>query len=585
MIARRRNPRHLASPCGLDPAPEAMIRLEGNTKQALETARNRIVFSGIVFALAFSVISWRLGELSLSRSGNEPTIAREAAPRQLATSRAEILDRNGVVLATTLPTASLYANPRHVPRAEETAARLAAVLPGSSLQQLKRKLTSDLSYIRLEPNLTPREQYAVNRLGIPGLQFQREERRYYPQGALTSHVVGFTSLDNQGLTGMEKSFDDLLRGSAEPLMLSLDLRLQHILTEELLKSMRHFQAIGAAGLILDVESGEVLAMSSLPDFDPRSPGTASEVSRFNRATLGTYEMGSVFKIFTTAMALDRGVVNLSDSYDATDPIRVSGFTIRDYKPKKRRLSIPEIFIYSSNIGTVQMAMEAGTAMQQDFLGELGLLERASLEIGEVGAPQLPAPWREINTMTISYGHGLAVSPLQLASAVSAMVNGGEYHTPTLLKRDPSDRPQGRQVIGERTSRSMRDLMRLVVTEGTGGKANAPGYLVGGKTGTADKLSGRGYRRGSRIASFVAAFPMSEPRYVIFAMIDEPKGQDSSHGYATGGWVAAPVVRAVVERMAPMVGIEPVNSESADERGNRLLVRTSTRLEGHRVAAN
>ena len=297
-------------------------------------------------------------------------------------------------------------------------------------------------------------------------------------------------------------------------------------------------------------------MASLPTFDPADPAAAPDDARFNRASLGVYEMGSVFKVFTTAMALDGDVVGLRDGYDVSQPIRVARFTIRDFKPKKRWLSVPEIFIYSSNIGTVQMAMAAGTSRQQDFLAKLGLTRAATFELPEIGRPMLPSPWREINTMTISYGHGLAVSPLQLVSAVGAVVNGGELIPATLLRRLDGERVIGRRVMREQTSRAMRWLMRMVVQSGTGRKANAQGYLVGGKTGTADKLVGRRYVNYARVASFVAAFPMDRPRYVIFAMIDEPKGKKSTFGYATGGWVAAPVIRNVVERMAPLVGLAP-----------------------------
>jgi cell division protein FtsI (penicillin-binding protein 3) len=263
------------------------------------------------------------------------------------------------------------------------------------------------------------------------------------------------------------------------------------------------------------------------------------------------------------MALETGTVGLNDGYDVSKPIRVSRFTINDFKPKKRWLSVPEIFIYSSNIGTVHMAMEAGTAAQQDFLGKLGLTRTASFELPEIGRPMVPSPWRKINTMTISYGHGLAVSPLQLVSAVGAVVNGGELMPATLLRRVDGERAIGRRVMSERTSQEMRWLMRMVVRNGTGRKANAEGYLVGGKTGTADKLVGRRYSNNARVASFISAFPMDRPRYVVFAMVDEPKGNKSTYGYATGGWVAAPVVRRVVERMGPLFGIRPrVEEETA-----------------------
>jgi cell division protein FtsI (penicillin-binding protein 3) len=476
MIAIKPNRRQRCLPLGFDlqPPPAELVKLEGALKEALEIGRNRLVLAGMVFTLAFSVIGYRLVDLSLSRLGNEPRIAREATPAQLETGRADILDRNGMVLATTLPTASLYANPRHIANPGETANALSAILPEVSAGEIQAKLSSDTAFVWLKRNIAPRQQYAINRLGVPGLYFQREQRRFYPYGGLTSHVVGFAGVDNQGLAGIERSFDAMLRGSSKPLELSLDVRLQHILSEELSTALTEFNAIGGAGIILDAASGETLAMVSLPSYDPDNAGSAPEDARFNRATLGVYEMGSVFKIFTTAMVLDRGVLTLTDGFDTSDPIRVARFTIRDFKPKKRWLSIPEIFIYSSNIGTVHMAMEGGTAMQQDFLNSLGLLRKANIELGETTAPMLPSPWREINTMTISYGHGLAVSPVQLASAVAAVVNGGELQPATLLKRSAQDRPSGRRVLKAKTSEQMRRLMRLVVTHGTGSKAGAMG---------------------------------------------------------------------------------------------------------------
>ncbi len=397
--------------------------------------------------------------------------------------------------------------------------------------------------------------------------------------------MGFTGVDNLGLAGIEQSLDDTLRSSATPLALSLDVRIQHILAEELAASMREFRAIGAAGMVLDARTGEIVAMMSLPSFDPSRPGTADDEARFNRASLGVYEMGSVFKIFTTALALDRRVVTLDDGYDVRHPIKVSRFTIRDFKPKGPWLSVPEIFIYSSNIGTVHMAMDAGTKAQQEFLNDLGFLSAPALELPEVGQPMVPSPWREINTMTISYGHGLAVSPLQLMSAVAAIVNGGVLRPATLLKRSNGDTVRGKRVIKSETSQQMRQLMRLVVTDGTGRKANSEGYLVGGKTGTADKLSGRRYSNNARIASFVGAFPMDDPRYVVFAMIDEPKGNKSTHGYATGGWVAAPVVSRLVGRMGPLMGLQPADSGIADEGSSQILVRAKAQAKGHKIASN
>ena len=561
----------------------ATIRLEGTRKQALETGRTRLLVAAMSFTLAFSLIGWRLVDLGLMAEQHEPSLARSLSSDALETGRADIVDRNGIVLATTMPTASLYANPQHVRDPETAAERLAEVLPELSPAELRAKLASGRSFVWLQRNLTPRQEYAVNALGIPGFYFQREQQRFYPHGTLAPHVVGFTGLDNQGLTGIEQSFDDVLRASAQPLRLSLDLRIQHLLAEELASAMQTFSAIGAAGVVMDAKSGELVAMVSLPTFDPEKPAAAIADARFNRASLGIYEMGSVFKIFTTAMALDRGVVTLDDGYDVRQPIRVSRFTIRDFHPKNRWLSVPEIFMYSSNIGTVHMAMDAGTPVQQSFLKQLGLLQPSGVELSEVGQPMLPSPWREISTMTISYGHGLAVSPLQLTSAVATIVNGGTEVRPTLLRQDAASPSAGAQVLSARTSAQMRQLMRLVVAKGTGRKADAAGYLVGGKTGTADKAAGRGYSRNSRIASFVGAFPMDDPRYVVFAMVDEPKPTKETYGYATGGWVAAPLVGRLVERIGPLLGIAPQDDGNAMI--EEMLAEIEARAEGRQLASN
>jgi cell division protein FtsI (penicillin-binding protein 3) len=371
-------------------------------------------------------------------------------------------------------------------------------------------------------------------------------------------VIGLTDIDNNGLAGIEKRFDADLREDRDPIKLSLDIRVQHMLREELYKSMTEFSAIGAAGMVLDVNTGEIVGMSSLPDFDPNNIETVTDEAMFNRGTLGVYEMGSTFKLLNTAMALDSGRVGLENAFDARKPLRVARFRISDYHAKNRWLSVPEILVYSSNIGSARMAQFLGTQTQKDFLGKFGMLSRAKLEVPEVGAPLVPSPWRDINTLTISFGHGIAVSPVQLVNGVATLVNGGIFRDPTLLARDPQQPEAGRRVIKQSTSDIMRALMRMVVMEGTGKKAIVPGYMVGGKTGTAEKQVNGRYKRKALMSSFVAAFPLQKPRYVVLAMLDEPKGTKETFGYATGGWVAAPVVGAVIRRLAHLYALPPVD---------------------------
>jgi len=519
------------------------------------------------FALAFFLLAWRLVDLGLGGTVAEPSFAgTTAAP--LATGRADIVDRNGVVLATTLPTASLYADARLVTQPDAAAAALAAVLPDAKESVLREKLASGKSFVWLERQLSPREQYEVNRLGIPGLSFQREMARVYPQGDLTAHVVGFTNVDNRGLAGIEQAFDERLRGQTEPLALSIDLRVQDLVAEELARGIAQYEAIGGVGMVLDLQTGELLASVSLPTYDPLKPAAAGDDARFNRATLGAYEMGSTFKIFTAAMALEAGTVQLTGGYDASKPLKVGRYTIEDFKGKHRWLSLPEIIIYSSNIGAAQMGRDVGTERQRHYLEALGLTSRPVFELPEVASPQVPSPWRDINTLTIAFGHGIAVSPLQLITAVGATINGGIFRASTILKNENGT--PGVRILSEETSADIRWLLRLNALAGSGKKADVAGYLVGGKTGTAEKLSGGQYAKDKRVASFVGAFPMDAPRYLVLVMVDEPKPQAETGAWATGSVVAAPVTGRIIARLGPLLGVAPVAPEIAGEADEALI---------------
>ncbi len=541
------------------------IAFESTKKQAIETARTRLLVGGSLMAAAFFVVGVRMFDLAVF---NETEDLRRAASREIVRpatmARADIVDRNGVLLATSLKTASLFADPRKISDPAGAAHRLVEILPDLSEEVVAARLGSGKSFVWLRRNLTPRQQFEVNRLGIPGLDFEKEERRVYPHGRLAGHIVGFTNVDNVGLSGIEKSMDAAIAGDNPPLRLSIDIRVQQILRQELAGQIEKFKAIGGGGIVLDVDSGEVVAMVSLPDFDPNAAGQAADDTRFNRMTLGVYELGSVFKIFNHAIAMETGVASFASSYDATKPIRVSRFTISDFHPEKRWLTVPEIFQHSSNIGSAKIALDIGSEDQRKYLGHLGLLRRTSIELPEQATPMYPSRWREINTMTISFGHGIAVSPLHLASAVAATVNGGILRPATLVSHDAKS-TDGVQVFSAKTSDRMRRLLRLVVETGTGRNADAKGYLVGGKTGTAEKQVNGSYKRNALISSFVGVYPVTAPRFVVFAMLDEPKGIKESYGYATGGWTAAPVVKGVVARMAPLFGIAPLDESAPDIR--------------------
>ncbi len=540
---------------GAKDEPAKPRRLDGVSKQALETGRNRLLVTGVVFSLAFTAVAGRLVDLSILDRGEARAVVPMGRVNAPISGRGDIVDRRGMILATSLPASSLFAKPNEIEDPEAVAGMLSRILPGLSRSEALAKLGGKSRFVWLRRNLTPNQLYQVNRLGIPGLGFKKGERRVYPQGRTAAHVLGVTDIDGRGVAGVEKYFDQLLN-SGETLRLSIDLRVQSLLQRELALAKAEFKATGAAGIVLDVRTGETVALVSLPDFDPNDPATLQGNAGFNRVSKGVYEMGSTFKLFNTAMALDTGTVTLNDGYDASEPIRVSRFTISDFHGKNRWLSVPEILIYSSNIGSAKMALDVGEKAQRKYLGRLGLLSQAAIELPEVGAPLTPAVWRDINTMTISYGHGIAVSPLQVATAAAALVNGGVLRPATLLKETAAEKVPGESVLSAETSLKMRRLMRLVVTRGTGGKADVAGYRVGGKTGTADKSTDGGYRDGALISSFVGVFPSDDPRYVLVALLDEPKGTARTFNFATGGWVAAPVVGRMVRAMGPLLGIAP-----------------------------
>lgn len=535
----------------------AHLKAASASRLALEQSRNRLTVTASLFALCFLVLCGRLLYLGfVAEEGPRSARAAAAAHRPLA--RADIVDRNGVILATNLVTASLYADTRNIPDPQMSARRLVSVLPDLDYRIVLDRLKSGHAFIWLKRNLTPQQQQSVNNLGIPGLSFMDEPHRVYPQGRLCAHVLGFVDIDDNGIAGAEKRFNALLRNADNrPLSLALDVRVQHIVRDELAASVSDFEAIGATGIVLDVHTGEVLAMVSLPDFDPNEPGTASADTRFNRATLGVYEMGSTFKTFTLAMALDYGVSRLGSVYDATNPIQIGRFRITDYHPQARPLTLPEIFMYSSNIGAAKVALDVGGERQQLFLKKLGMLSRSPIELPEVGEPLVPSPWREVNTLTIGFGHGLAVTPIQMASGVASIINGGHLVRPSLLLGGSGTKSLDAQAVRSQTSTMMRGLMRLVVERGTGTMADVEGYSVGGKTGTAEKAAAGGYRRKALLTSFVSIFPSSEPRYLVLAMLDEPKPTKKTHGFATAGWTAAPTAGRIIERIAPLLGVPPL----------------------------
>lgn len=546
--------------------------------RALEQSRLRLMCVALFFFLCFASISVKLVEMMIVSVKNMPDMMsrqsalsldpeeQEVVVPEPRLKRGDITDRNGVVLATSLMTASAFANPREITNPQEAAQKLEKAV-GIGKDVLLKRLTGKKSFVWIKRQITPREQQAVNDLGIPGVYFLPEEQRVYPYGNTASHTVGYVGIDNRGLAGIEKQFDRELMDeqlSRTPLALSIDIRVQHIMRDELKRAVDEFSAIGATGIVLDIPTGEVVSMVSLPDFDPHRPAKAKDEQKFNRASLGAYEMGSTFKSFTMALALENGV-SLRDGYDATNPLKLANFTISDSHPKKRWLSLPEIFAYSSNIGTAKALLDVGIKRQKKFMDELGMLEPVEIELPERASPLYPREWRELSAVTISYGHGISVSPLHLVRGMAAILDGGKMERLTLLKDGNKDKAEGERVVSEKTARQMADLLRLVVKHGTGSKANVPGYQVGGKTGTAEKIkAGGAYSRNTNMSSFIATFPVDSPRYVVLVMIDEPKGTKQTYGYATGGWTAAPAAGRVIARMAPLLGIAPKFEEPTSE---------------------
>ncbi|MCW5774226.1 MAG: penicillin-binding protein 2, partial [Rhodospirillaceae bacterium] len=414
-------------------------RFDGPLGAAIEVGRTRLLVVGGFFLLAFALVGGRLVDVAMLQgpSSTKRMAARGAEPNETReVLRGEITDRNGQLLATNVVTWSLYGDPKMVIDPAKTAARLAELFPDLDQRDLAQKLAAaDKRFVWIRRHLTPNEYQAVIAQGLPGLGARKDHRRVYPHGALTAHIVGYADIDNRGIAGIERHFDGRLR-RGERIALALDLRVQDVLREELAKAMKHFHAIGAMGTVLDAHSGEVVAMVSLPEFNPHEPGRGDDAGRFNRVTLGTYEMGSTFKILNTAMALDSGIATPSKMYDARFPLKFGRFTINDYHGLGRWLSVAQIFEHSSNIGSARMAIEAGTPRQRAFMGRAGMLKPIPLELPEIGAPLYPRDWKPLNTVTISFGHGISVTPLHLAMAVAGVVNDGQRAPLTLMKRDP-----------------------------------------------------------------------------------------------------------------------------------------------------
>lgn len=536
----------------------------------LSASRRRIVVAALGFAVVYSAVALKLVGLGMASDDHSDALASGQA--QVSTARPDLLDRNGEVLATDVKSSSLFAEPKRILDVDEAIEALSTVLPDMrSDENVRRKLSSKAGFVWLKRELTNDQRRRIFRLGIPGIGFLEENRRFYPGGPLAGHVLGTVNIDNQGISGIEKYIDQEMgladlrstglvgERNLKPRRLSLDLRVQHVVRDEMLDAVKRYNAVAGVGIVLDARTAEVLAMVSEPDFDPNHPEQALEKQNMNRATAGVFEMGSVFKTFNSAWTLDSGKVQLSDSYDASSPLHFGSQKISDFHAKGRSLTVPEIFIYSSNIGSARMALKVGAEAQKAFFEKVGFHRKLETELPEVALPLFPKRLADVSTATQAFGHGISVSPMHTAVAGAAVVNGGLYHDPTFFPRTQEEADKvARRVLRPETSTKMRYLFRLNNTPGSGGsgsRADVPGYLVGGKTGTAEKIENGRYAGNKRFNSYLAAFPMDDPQYLILVVLDEPKAEKEV-GAATAGLNAAPTVGAIIRRIAPLLGVMP-----------------------------
>jgi cell division protein FtsI (penicillin-binding protein 3) len=539
--------------------------LYGQSVDRSVKARARIILAIVVFGICYAIIG---GRLMMYAATDNMTVRRPYAADAVATARPDILDRNGEILATDVRMPSLYGEPHRIIDNDEAVELLATVIPDLDVAEVRERLSSRRRFAWLRREITPRQRQEIHRLGLPGIGFMQENKRAYPSGALVSHLIGHVNIDNQGIAGIEKWLDtrglaDLhLAGLArdrlqKPVELAVDIRVQHAMRDELIKARTKYKALAAAGLVLDARTGEIVSMVSVPDYDPNNPREALDPSRINRLTTGVFELGSTFKALTLAMALDSGRMTLNSMFDARAPLQFGRHAIHDYHGQKRMLSMPEVFTYSSNIGTARMAMALGIEHHKQFLRRLGQLDRLRTELPESAEPIVPRRWQEINTATIAFGHGLSVAPLQAMMANAALVNGGLLIPPTFRKRSEDEAVQlATRVLKPETSQKMRYLMRLNAEKGTAKRADVDGFYVGGKTGTSEKVVNGRYVKSKLLNTFTAVFPADQPRYLVLVMLDEPQVIPETNGYATSGWNAAPTAGLIIARIAPLLAITP-----------------------------
>lgn len=525
----------------------------------LKQVRLRLTILLTFFMAIFFIIQIRLIDIMGLQSDHTPTIASAHEP--LPEERGKILDSHGNVIATTLITASLYANPKLILDPKDAAEKLCKLFPDLKFNTIFEKLSSEKGFIWIKRNLSPQDQQRVMELGIPALDFQFEKKRIYPQGNLFSHVVGLTDIDGNGVAGVEKKFDHILKQPNQNVQLSLSLPIQHILQDELQKSIQKFGAEGGSAIVVSIKTGKVLGMVSAPDFDPNNPSTLTTQTAFNRNTLGVYELGSIMKLLNTAFFLQHGKGDTSTVFDASRPLKIGRFSVKDYRGGQARpLSVEEIFFHSSNIGSALMALSIGPEKQMEFLKEIGLLSQQSIELPEKGHPIMPAKPNKASCITISFGHGVAATPIQFMQSITNLLNG-QHKALTLLHETPEevvDNTDTPTLFSKKNGKEICRLMQRVLEEGPSKKARVKGYLIGGKTGTAEVIeNGRYIKNGKNLNSFVGVFPINNPEYIVFTTLDKPKGLKETFGFTAAGWNAAPLGGNIIARIAPVLGVEPI----------------------------
>jgi cell division protein FtsI (penicillin-binding protein 3) len=568
------------------------MSIDENQNLAIQDGRlkgqNRIRLVGLVFCGFFAAISIQLSLLTLKKSGT--VLNPEVAAHEAARPRPDIIDRNGVVMATDIAVASLYSDPRKISDIDEAVELLTAALPELEAKSLREKLTAPgRAFVWLKRQASPEERDAVYNLGIPGVGYVNERKRVYPLGRLAAHTIGYVDVDTKGIAGIEKFLDDqgaLYTASLSepnspitaPAQLAMDTRVQHAVTDEVAKAVIKFKAKSGGGIIMDTETGEILALASLPDYNPNADDKRLTSDQQNKLTSGVYELGSVIKAVTFAMAFDYGTANLQSRYDARFPLVIGTARISDFHAQRKVLTVPEVFTNSSNIGTAKMALQVGLEGHYEFLRRVGLLDRLITEVPESAKPLLPRNWGKLASATAAFGHGFAVQPLQGLSVISDIINGGISIPPTFLKRTKEEAAVlSHRIVKPETSEKMRYLFRLNVQEGTASKADVIGYRVGGKTGTAEKVIHGRYSKDHSLATFIGAFPMDHPKYAIFVMLDEPQALPETYGFATAGWNAVPTASKIIERVAPLLGVVPVFT--AEDLAKLAKLAKTTKKEG------